>query len=214
MGRLIDTGMEQLSSMLQRMGETAYEAVRLSIDGYVSGASNYNAVKNLSDILVLMADELEDNVFEVIARFQPVAFDLRTLKSCMKIAYDLARFGRYALDMSQIHERLGGLEKCDDWTKSFVKEMCEKVLGMVRMSIDSLKLRSVKLAQDISEVEQQVDDMYFGYVDALVEKAPTTTECQVSSVLAVRHLERIADHAAYICESIVYLVTGQKVTLR
>jgi phosphate uptake regulator len=27
-------------------------------------------------------------------------------------------------------------------------------------------------------------------------------------------LERIADHATYICESIVYLSTGEKITLR
>ncbi|MEM2920753.1 MAG: phosphate signaling complex protein PhoU [Candidatus Bathyarchaeia archaeon] len=214
MSRLIDTGLEQLSTMLYHMGETAYKAVNLSITGYISGLSYYNKVKNLSDTLVVMADELEDNVFEIIARFQPVASDLRILKSCMKIAYDFTRFGRYALDMSQIYERLGGLEKCDDWTKKYINEMCEKVLRMVHISVDSIKLRDIKIARDISELEEQVDSMYFRYLEVLVEKATTTNECRISSVLSVRHLERIADHAAYICESIIYLVTGQKTKLR
>jgi len=55
--------------------------------------------------------------------------------------------------------------------------------------------------------------LYFSYLDRLVEKAPATDRCTVSSVLVIRYLERIADHATYIGESIIYLATGEKVTL-
>jgi len=53
----------------------------------------YNEILEMSDALVAMADRVEDKAFELIARFQPVASDLRTIKSYMKIAYDFARFG-------------------------------------------------------------------------------------------------------------------------
>jgi len=214
MSRLIDAGMKQLAGIIFRMGELAYETVSSALNGYVNGRDAYVPVWNTSAILVEMADEAEDKAFELIARFQPVASDLRILKSFMKIAYDFERFGRYALDVSQIHKRLGGLEECEDWITTSIREMSEKALSMVRTCVDSLKSHDVKLAMTLSETENQIDEMYFKYLDRLVEKAPATNKCTISSVLVVRYLERIADHATYVGESIIYFATGEKVTLR
>jgi len=214
MRRLIDAGMEQLASIIFRMGELAYETVSSALNGYVNGRDSYQLVENTSATLVEMADQAEDKAFELIARFQPVASDLRILKSFMKIAYDFERFGRYALDVSQVQKKLDGLGECEDWITTSIKEMSKKVLNMVRTGVDSLKSRDAKLALTLSETENQVDQMYFGYLDKLVEKAPATNRCTISSVLVVRYLERIADHATYVGESIIYFVTGEKVTLR
>jgi phosphate transport system protein len=214
MRRLIDAGMEQLAGIIFRMGELAYETVFSALNGYVNGRDSYQLVENTSATLVEMADQAEDKAFELIARFQPVASDLRILKSFMKIAYDFERFGRYALDVSQVQKKLDGLGECEDWITTSIKEMSKKVLNMVRTGVDSLKSRDAKLALTLSETENHVDEMYFGYLDRLVEKAPATSRCTVSSVLVVRYLERIADHATYVGESIIYFVTGEKVTLR
>ncbi|MBX5327248.1 MAG: phosphate signaling complex protein PhoU [Candidatus Bathyarchaeia archaeon] len=214
MSRLIDIGLEQLASVVFRMGELAHKTVSLSLNGYIEGTNYYEEVHNLSDMLITMADEAEDKAFELIARFQPVASDLRILKSYMKITYDFARYGRYALDIAQIYSRLGGLKECEDWIKQSIRHMSEKVLSMVRTSVDSLKSHDTNLAEILSETEKQVDSMYFEYLDRLVEKAPATNRCTISSVLVVRYLERIADHATYIGESIIYLATGEKIILR
>ncbi|MFP3985838.1 MAG: phosphate signaling complex protein PhoU [Candidatus Bathyarchaeia archaeon] len=214
MSRLIDTGLEQMASMVFRMGELAHKTVSLSLSGYIEGTNAYEEVQNLSDMLITMANEAEDKAFELIARFQPVASDLRVLKSYMKITYDFARYGRYALDITQIYKRLGGLKECEDWIKKSIREMSEKVLSMVHISVDSLKSHDAKLARTLSETENHVDEMYFRYLNRLIETAPTTNRCTISSVLVVRYLERIADHATYIGESIVYLSTGEKIALR
>jgi len=214
MSRIIDTGLEELSVMLCRMGELTHKTVTLSIQGCLNGTKVYPQVRGMSDALVSMADQAEDKTFELIARFQPVASDLRTIKSYMKIAYDFARYSRYALDISYINEQLGGLKECEEWISEYIRNMSEKVLNMVRTSIDSLRSHDTQLAKTISKIEQEVDKMYFGYFDKLIEKAPATSKCTISSVLIIRYLERIADHATYICESVVYLATGEKVTLR
>lgn len=213
MTRLIDAGLEQIANMVFRMGELAYKTLSMSLEGYMVGFSAINEIRNLSDTLVEMAEDVEDKVFEVIARFQPVASDLRFLKSYMKISYDLTRYGRYALDVSQIYEKLEGIRNCENWLKEDITGMSEKVLKMVRISIDSLKDHDVKLAMTLSETEKQVDEMYFTYLDKLLDKTSTTNICTISSVLVVRYLERIADHATYMGESIIYLATGDKVTL-
>jgi len=214
MSRIIDTGLEELSVMLCRMGELTYETVSLSLKGCLNGTSVYSQVREMSDALISMSDQAEDKTFELIARFQPVASDLRTIKSYMKIAYDFARYSRYALDISYINEQFGGLKECEEWIPEYIEKMSEKVLNMVRTSITSLRSHNTELAKSIAKTEEEVDKMYFEYLDRLIEKAPATSKCTISSVLIIRYLERIADHATYICESVVYLTTGQKVTLR
>jgi phosphate transport system protein len=196
------------------MGELAYQTVSFSLESFIETRNAHEQVQDRSGTLVLMASEAEDKAFEIMARFQPVASDLRVVKSYMKIAYDFERYGRYALDVSQVQNRLGGLEQCEPWIHESVTNMSKQVLEMVHISVESLKSHDAKLAKSLSETENQVDSMYFEYLDRLVEKAPSTNKCTISSVLVVRYLERIADHATYIGESIIYLATGEKVTLR
>jgi phosphate transport system protein len=195
------------------MGGLAHHAVLKATIECIEGKEAHEEIREMADMLVAMADHVEDKAFELIARFQPVASDLRTIKSYMKIAYDFARFGRYALDISSINKQVGGLKGCEEWINSYVKEMSEKTLEMVKLSIESLKSHNIQIAEKISEKEKEVDRMYFEFLDELI-KCGTTIKCAVSSVLIVRYLERIADHVTYICESIIYIATGQKKILR
>ena len=55
--------------------------------------------------------------------------------------------------------------------------------------------------------------MYLDYLQKLIGSEESNSKCVISSVLMTRYLERIADHAVYICESIVYIVTGEKISL-
>jgi phosphate transport system protein len=212
MKRLIDSGLEQLASMLFHMGELAQQTVSLSIMNYLEGTHDPTQVKTLSETLSSMAEPIEDIAFEIIARFQPVASDLRIIKSYMKICYDFRRYGRYALDISQIYERLGGMGECDLSFRKISKEMGLETLKMVETSIQSLKSHDAELAKTLSAMEQRVDKLYCDYLDKLIATT-STTSCTISSLLVVRYLERIADHATYIGESIVYLATGEKTTL-
>jgi phosphate transport system protein len=214
MNRLIDVGLEDQSVLLTRMGELTYQALATSIKGYISGLPVQGQVRDMSDQLMLMADKVEDRTFELIARFQPVASDLRTIKSYMKIGYDFARYGRYALDISFINDQLMGLKECDAETKCYIEEMSDKVLDMVRISVDALRKHDVELAKSISESEREVDKMYLDHLQRLINEEQASSKCTLSSALMTRYLERIADHAVYVCQSIVYIVTGEKVTLK
>ena len=213
MSRIIDRGLEEQSVLIVRMGELTYETLALSIHGYLQGKSVQEQVKEMSDILLTMANKVEDETFQLIARFQPVATDLRTIKSYMKIGNDFARYGRYALDICIINDQLSGLKECEAWTRDYINEMSEKVLSMVKKSVDSLKKQDVILAKSISETEREVDKMYFDYLNKLINAEQANNKCVLSSALMTRYLERIADHAVYVCESIVYIATGEKVTL-
>ncbi|MCL2642424.1 MAG: phosphate uptake regulator PhoU [Candidatus Bathyarchaeota archaeon] len=214
MTRLIDVVLEDQSVLLYRMGELTYQTLSLSIRAYIDGLTVQNQVRDMSDRLMIMAEKVEDRTFELIARFQPVASDLRTIKSYMKISYDFARYGRYALDISFINDQLNGLKECNSDMRTFVEKMSAKVLQMVAISIDALHKLDINLARSISQTEQEVDQMYIDHLQKLFDEELTNSKCILSSTLMARYLERIADHAVYVCESILYIVTGEKNKLR
>jgi phosphate transport system protein len=194
------------------MGEVAQKAVSLSIMNYLEGTHSLTQVENLSETITSMSDPIEDLAFEIITRFQPVASDLRILKSYMKICYDFKRYGRYALDISQIYERLGGIEECEPSFKKIIKNMGLETLEMVGKSIEALKNHDPNLARALLELEKKVDNLYYEFLDKVIE-SKSSEGCTVSNLLSVRYLERIADHAIYISESIIYLATGERVIL-
>jgi phosphate transport system protein len=214
MHRLLDRGLEELTATVFKMGEVAEKALAVSISGFVRGRDTSEDIQELSEILVAMTVEVEEKAFELIAKYQPVASDLRIINSYMKIAYDFERYGRYAWDISSIGKRLGSLGACEEWIPEFIGDMGEKVLQMVKLSLNSLKSLDTELAKSVAKTEQEVDELYFQYLDKLVKKARVTNRCTISSVLVVRYLERIADHATYVAEAVVYVATGQKITLR
>jgi phosphate transport system protein len=194
------------------MGELAERTLNLSITGFLEGIDVSDKVQSLSDMVVNMSADAEDKAFELISKFQPVASDLRIIKSYMKIGYDLERYGRYAWDISFVHKRVADSEKCvDAWQP--IRDMTSLVVRMVHMSILALRAHDAELARSLSETENKVDEMYLNYLDH-VTKIPCLTKCAATNLLVVRYLERIADHATYIGESIIYIVKGEKVILR
>jgi len=215
MQRLLDSGLEELTVMVYKMGGVAEKALAISIDGFVNGKDVSKNVLELSEILVNRTVEVEEKAFSLIAKYQPVASDLRIINSYIKIAYDFERYGRYAWDMSFITNRFNGKSlNLDKWIFEYIGKMAEKVLEMVGVSINSLKTLDPELVKTMTKAENAIDKAYFEYLDKLVEQAGVTNECTISSVLVVRYLERIADHAMHIMEAIVYIATGEKVTLR
>ena len=82
------------------MGGVAEKALAASISGFIEGKDVSKDVHELSEILVNRTVEVEEKAFSLIAKYQPVASDLRIINSYMKVAYDFERFGRYAWDIS------------------------------------------------------------------------------------------------------------------
>jgi phosphate transport system protein len=215
MERLIDAGLEELTVMVFKMGGVAEKALSISINGFIEAKDYAKDVHELAEILVNRTVEVEEKAFGLIAKYQPVASDLRIINSYMKVAYDFERFGRYAWDISFVSTRFSGKTvKCDKWILEYIGKMAEKVLQMVHISINTLRRLDPELVKSMTEEENAVDKAYFEYLDKLVAQASVTNECTISSVLVVRYLERIADHAMHIMEAVVYVATGEKVTLR
>ncbi len=208
MARLMDIGLDRLKGMVLDMAKLSESTVSVAIDSYVQQKDMATRVRASSEELLILQDEVSELAVELIARYQPVASDLRFIKSCMEIAYGFSRFGRYAYDISEVMGMFHDLSRCD---KGPIEKAGEQAKRMIGLSIKAFSERDLELAKGIREMDEVVDKTYRDYVRDASEKPSSDLKCTVSATLILRYLERIADHATYIGESVLYIVSGERI---
>jgi phosphate transport system protein len=200
----MDMGLDQLNNLLLDMATLSQQAVSASIDAYSRGSKG-SEVRQMSNRLRSLHRQVSDLSTEMIARYQPVASDLRFLKACLEISYGFFRYGRYALDITSVLDMFGDLSKCD---KKFVVDTASKTQEMIRMSVESFARRDLEMARNIPRMDDVVDESYRNNLRQTIERKGGDIKCALSATLILRYLERIADHASYIGESVEYIATG------
>lgn len=206
MARLMDLGMDRLTNLLLEMGDLSQKTVSAAMDAYESGVRGQD-VNKWSDKLRELDDQVSELAIELIARFQPVASDLRYIKSSLEISYGFYRYGRYAHDIAEVLETFGDLSNCD---RDVVGSAADKTKEMIRLSIEAFADQNVELARRIIGMDDSVDSAYREYIKSLMKAKKVDLRCALSQTLILRYLERIADHATYIANSVIFIVKGEE----
>ncbi len=208
MARLMDMGLEKLKNLLIEMGELSEKTVGFAIESYTKGVDLHTQVFNNSEDLQVKKEDVSDLATELIARYQPVAFDLRFITSSMEIAYGFSRFGRYAYDITDVLSIFKDLDNCD---KTDVVSAGKQASEMIRISIKAFTERDVISAGRLAAMDNVVDALYRNYLRKFNLKTNEDTKCYVTGTLILRYLERIADHAEDVGECVAYTVTGKRI---
>lgn len=209
---MLDLGIDRISNIIMDMAKLSEHSVVTAIDSYAKGISSKKTIFEWSEQLRVLQDEVGDLAIELIARYQPVATDLRFIRSCMEIAYGFSRFGRYAYDIVDVLETMGSISDCD---KSAVLEMAKTVREMIHMSVEALQSKDKNAAEKLYQMDNTVDALYRKYLREAItphektDKRFADPRCYISALLILRYLERISDHACYIGDSVHYIVTGE-----
>jgi phosphate transport system protein len=200
-------GLDRLRNMVLDMAELSQNTVSTAIDAYVQGRDLRDRIYGWSEELRMLQDEVSELAVEIIARYQPVASDLRFIRSCMEVAYGFSRFGRYAHDISDVVGIFGDLSACD---RQPVKQAGEQAREMIRVSIKAFTERDIELASKLKKMDDVVDNIYLDFVQKSAHEHEGNLKCVVSATLILRYLERIADHATYVGETVPYIVSGER----
>lgn len=161
MPRLMDLRLERLRNMVLDMAETVPNTVSTTIDAYVQGRDLRDRIYGWSEELRMLQDEVSGLTVEIIARCQPVASDLRFIKSRMEVAYGFSRFGRYAHDISDVIGIFGDLSSCD---RRPIQEAGAQAKDMIAVSLKAFTERNVELASRLKKMDDVVDNIYLDFV--------------------------------------------------
>lgn len=156
--------------------------------------------------------DLEEKCIDLIATQQPLASDLRTLITVLRVSDELERMGDYAEGIAKIAISMGDeppLKRLID-----IPRMADRCVDMLRRSLDALVNRDVPAARQVWDDDDEVDDLYDQVYRELLTymMGDPATIRRATYLLWVAHdLERIADRATNIAERVIYLVEGRLV---
>jgi len=212
--RHFDEELKALNQDILKMGAYAEEAIYLSMDALKNRdkelAKKVIANDNNIDTLELVIDE---KCIDLIARYQPMAKDLRFITTGMKINSELERIADIAVDIAQ-----RTLEMAD---KPLLKPLVDipKLAAvaqkMVKMAIDSFVKGDIELAKNVLLSDPEANNLrnviHKELVEDFMEKDASTAPRAVQLLLIARFLERICDHATNIAEDVIYMVQAEVV---
>jgi phosphate transport system protein len=204
--------LEKLKTDVLRMGEFAKEAAKNAIDALV------NHDKALASQLIEANSEIDRIEFEIenqcmklLALQQPMAIDLRTIGTCMKIITDFDRISDLAGDIAQIVLKIAD----EPYAKPLIDipRISEISQGMIADCLDAFATHRIERVEDFSARDDLVDGLVCQIqrelLAIMIENPRTITSASHLLYIAL-HQERIADHACNIASRIIYMVTGER----
>lgn len=201
---------KELERDVLHMGEVVIEAINRSVEAL--GSLDAKEAKWVIDNDAKVNEQrwaLEDKCVDLIALQQPVASDLREIIAILSIVRDLERMGDYAEGIGKIVLLHGDQPLVRPLI--YLPQMTEKAVSMLRRSLEAFVNRDADKARQIciedDEVDRLYDQAYHDLLNRMIEKPAVITRATYL-IWAGHNIERIADRATNISESVVYLVTG------
>jgi len=212
MERHVDQELKELNKEILSLGALAEEAIYKSIEALKDRDKEMakKVIDNDADIdkLELAIDE---KCIDLIARYQPMAKDLRFITTGMKINAELERIADIAVDISQ--RTLELVDKPLLKPLIDIPKLAAVAQNMVKMSIDAFVKGDIVLAKKVllsdSEADQLRDLIQKELIDDYMVKDGSTAPRAVQLLLIARFLERICDHTTNIAEDVIYMVQAE-----
>jgi len=208
---IFDEELMHLKGKLLKMGSMVEGAIKISIQALLdrNNALAQRIIEN--DHLVNTLDvEIDEESIRLIALRQPKAGDLRFITTAMKITTDIERMGDLAVDIAERAIELNDEPMLKPYID--IPRMAEIARGMVRDSLDALVRGDTKLALDVINRDDEVDQLNLQVFNELLFfmiQDPHTVSRATRITYISKYLERIADHATNIAEMVIYLVEGK-----
>ncbi|KAF0674762.1 phosphate signaling complex protein PhoU [Profundibacterium mesophilum] len=207
-----DRDLEGIQSLIMQMGGLVEAAILDSAKSLVDSDEELAAKVRAADKQI---DALEERVNEeaarVIALRAPIASDLRTVLSVIKISGNLERCGDYAKNLAKRTSVLVQLQLPEGSSKS-IRRMAREVEAMLKDALDAYLQRDAALAETVRQRDHDVDQMYNAlfreFLTHMMEDPRNITACMHLHFIA-KNIERMGDHVTSIAEQVVYLVTGE-----
>jgi phosphate transport system protein len=203
---------QEIEGRVKRLYELVSAALQESMNAFKALDSEMaSKVKQMSDDIEEMAEKIEENVIETIARRQPVARDLRKLSAFLQVAHALHRIGRYSYKVAHITSLCQGLEHFKELESlPYLADLARKTLDIAMKGILLGDLSSIDELEKLeADSDRETSEMFEEIVGFLRKKQDITTMAMFY-VIVGRYFERAADQAFYIAERAVYMVTGKR----
>lgn len=175
-------------------------------------ACDIATAKELPELLSQITEserEIESICLKLLLHQQPVARDLRTVSSALKMVTDAQRIGTQSTEIAEIVV-LGSITELPEGLT--IRQIAGAVIQMVTDSIDSFVKQDRNTAVSVIKYDDIVDELFNDCKVKLIEliKSPAVnSEAVVDLLMIAKYYERIGDHAVNIAKWVMFALTGK-----
>ncbi|MGN1003846.1 MAG: phosphate signaling complex protein PhoU [Oscillospiraceae bacterium] len=213
MRKTFDAELLELNEEMTAMAASAQEAIDVVTESLTTGdePTAQRAVQ-IGSTLDQMERDIENRCLRLLLRQQPVARDLRTISTAMKMVTDLQRIGDQAANIAEISILLSRGERIR--VPEDITLMSRRAGVMVKQAIAAYTGRDTETAAAVINLDDEVDDLFAKVKTELIERITSNREDAddaIDLIIIAKYLERVADHAVNIAQWAIFCVTGQLV---
>ena len=208
--------LDDLKSKLLAMAALAQQASESAVEAYLQSDRGMCEYVQENEAAINLANrEVDEMAYELLAKEQPMAIDLRFLLAVIKINGDLERIGDQSMSIAQRTIDLMEHKKVD--LPVDIQSMGTFAGRMIRKAIQSLLDADAFVADAVIEMDDEIDRMNrIAHEDLIrvMQERPEVSLQALSAIIVARNLERIADHATGIATDVIFWVRGSDVRHR
>ncbi len=209
-----DRQLNDLNNELIIMGSLCEEVISKAAKYLIDGDVNLKEDVIQADREIDQKErDIENICMKLLLQQQPVAHDLRTISSALKMISDMERIGDQAADISEIACFVNNLELSKN---IHIADMARATIKMVTDSVDSFVKKDLELARSVIQYDNVVDDLFEKVKNELisgVRNSSDAPEALIDLLMIAKYFERIGDHAENIAEWVIYSITGSHKSL-
>lgn len=202
---------EQLKRDLLKMGICVTDAIQQAVEALsrLDGALAQRVVDG-DDLIDTLYLDIEKRCFELMALQQPMAIDLRSIGTVLKICTDLERIGDHATDIAKTVLRLQGESLVTELVN--IPRMSDLLQVMIREALEAFVNLDTELAARVIRMDDEVDEVYSRVMETaidLIQRKPQQAKQAAYLMMCGLWLERVGDHLENVAEWTIYMVTGE-----
>lgn len=206
-----DRDLEAVQAMIMKMGGLVEAAIANAARALETRDDELAEQVRAADKAI---DALEEQVNAECARLialrAPIAGDLRTVLTVIKIAGSLERCGDFAKNLAKRSTVLSQMAQIPGAALA-IRRMAKTVELQLKDALDAYIQRDARLAAEVRQRDAEVDQMYNAlfreFLTHMMEDPRNITASMHLHFIA-KNIERVGDHATTIAEQVIYLVTG------
>lgn len=199
----------ELNNELIQMGSMIERAIEMGISALVrQDVEKAKKAIAYDEEIDEQEKTVESLCMKLLLQQQPVAKDLRLISAALKMITDMERIGDQAADIADI-VKVMSLGVPDASIR--LKDMAKATASMVTKCIDAYVKQDLKLAREVIDFDDIVDDLFDEVKDEILQgmrKGITTDVQSLDYLMIAKYYERIGDHATNIAEWVVYSING------
>jgi phosphate transport system protein len=210
--KLFHEELDELNADVVRLGALATEAIEAGTNALLDAdLGAVETVVTADKVLDELTYSIEERVYLLMARQQPMAVDLRTLVSTLRVIHEIERTGDLMVNVAKATRRLFP-NPLEPRVRGLLDRMRAQAAVQLGAAVDAFADRDPGKAASLPDMDDVMDDLQkdlFRAIFATHSTDEATIQRAVQIALVGRYFERMADHAVNVAERVTFMVTGQ-----